>query len=575
MKPIVRIGMSVVAAAVAVTPVLCNRADGATMVAGPGPSLTVVETLIPSYRIGSTLSTLYAYDGSPQNGFSEPQPISEPGDGSIFPDLAGDGAGDVLAVWSAARLYPARSGTDMQLPRGIWYTRRPAGGSFLVPRQLAAPALGQSFAMAAMSRTGEAAVAYEERGSIYLRRARPNRDFGAARMIARGTLGYVGFDGAGELLIVSGSASAFQARFARASGKLGKAQTIGPGSSGSEYLPGRPAIAMNAHGATVIAWTGDFVFASYRKPRGRFGPTLRLTPPIPHNSDARPALANVVMDNRGRATFGLGIFGGIVGLGYAETSSWNGKGAPSAPVPVGGGVTPEPGMSLAENEAGEAAVSYSEGFRAGVGVSFSSNGQPFGSPQRLAPGICPASPLLVVRESCEGIPTLVGAQGRNFFTVLKLPVPLQHDTEAFGQMSEIRGLSRAGATSPRYVSLPEPVFPEPRSDPASVVNVGPSTTVDARGRIHAQVQCGTDEGGCSVQMAVREIAPHRLTLGRLAVRLGGFVERPVTIALSRAGRRELAKRRKLRASLVTRTTGAYGPVLETIYPLTLVRARSG
>jgi hypothetical protein len=575
MKPIVRIGMSVVAAAVAVTPVLCNRADGATMVAGPGPSLTVVETLIPSYTIGSTLSTLYAYDGSPQNGFSEPQPISEPGDGSIFPDLAGDGAGDVLAVWSAARLYPARSGTDLQLPRGIWYTRRPAGGSFLVPRQLAAPALGQSFAMAAMSRTGEAAVAYEERGSIYLRRARPNRDFGAARMIARGTLGYVGFDGAGELLIVSGSASAFQARFARASGKLGKAQTIGPGSSGSEYLPGRPAIAMNAHGATVIAWTGDFVFASYRKPRGRFGPTLRLTPPIPHNSDARPALANVVMDNRGRATFGLGIFGGIVGLGYAETSSWNGKGAPSAPVPVGGGVTPEPGMSLAENEAGEAAVSYSEGFRAGVGVSFSSNGQPFGSPQRLAPGICPASPLLVVRESCEGIPTLVGAQGRNFFTVLKLPVPLQHDTEAFGQMSEIRGLSRAGATSPRYVSLPEPVFPEPRSDPASVVNVGPSTTVDARGRIHAQVQCGTDEGGCSVQMAVREIAPHRLTLGRLAVRLGGFVERPVTIALSRAGRRELAKRRKLRASLVTRTTGAYGPVLETIYPLTLVRARSG
>ena len=135
---------------------------------------------------------------------------------------------------------------------------------------------------------------------------------------------------------------------------------------------------------------------------------------------------------------------------------------------------------LAENEAGEAAVAYSEGPGAGVGVRFSSNGQSFDPPQRLAPGSCPATAPLAVRERCDGIPTLVGAQGGAFFTVLKLPVILQHDTEAFGQMSEIRGLSRAGATPPRYVSLPEPVFPEPRSDPASVVNVAATTTVDAR-----------------------------------------------------------------------------------------------
>lgn len=546
----------------------------------------MVESLIPSFRIGSTLSTLYAYSGSPQSGFSVPVPISEPGDGPGAPDLAVDGAGDALAVWSAARLYRARFGPGLQLPRGIWYARRPAGGSFLAPRQLAAPAPGQFLAMAAMSRTGEAAVAYEERGSIYLRRARANRNFGPATVVARGTLGssrpttrlgYVGFDAAGELLIVSNRAGQLLAQFATPSGKFGKVQTIGQLSSGAEeYLSSSTAVAMNARGAAVIAWTGNFVYASYRKPRGRFGPVQRLTPPIPRDSDARPGLANVVMDERGRAIFGFGVFGGIVGLGKAETSSWNGKGAPSAPTPVGGGASPEPGMSLAENEAGEAAVAYSEGFRAGVGVSFSSNGQPFGSPQRLAPGTCPATTLLAVRESCEGIPTLVGAQGGNFFTVLKLPVPLQHDTEAFGQMSEIRGLSRAGTTPPSYVSLPEPVFPEPRSDPASVVNVGATTTVDAHGRIHAQVQCGTDEGSCSVQMAVREAAPHGLTLGRLSVRLGNsFVERPVTITLSRAGRRDLARRRMLRANLLTRTTGAYGLALETTYPLTLVGAHSG
>ena len=385
-----------------------------------------------------------------------------------------------------------------------------------------------------MSRTGEAVVAYESQGAIFLRRARANRDFGPATLVTRGTLGYVGFDAAGELLIVSSRANGprayqLQARFAPPLGKLGKAQTIGSPSPAFEYLPGRLAVAMNAHGATVIAWTENFVLASYRRPRGRFGPTQRLTPPVPRDSDARPALANVVMDEQGRAIFGLGIFGGIVGLGYAETRSWNGKGAPSAPTRVGGDVAPEPGMSLAENGAGEAAAAYSEGFRAGVGVSFSSDGQPFGSPQRLDSGSCLASVLLFVRESCEGIPMLVGAQGRNFFTVLKLPVPLQHDTEAFGQMSEIRGLTRAGATPPSYVSSPEPVLPEPRSDPASVVNVGATTTVDARGQIHAQVQCGTDEGGCSVQMAVREAAPRKLTLGRLSVQLGGFVERPVAI----------------------------------------------
>src|ERR1700735_63454 len=172
MKPVARICTSVAVVAVALTPVFSGSADSAEMAAGIGQSLTVVETLVPSYTVGSPLSTLYAYSGSLQNGFSVPVPISEPGDGSGSHDLAVDDAGDALAVWSASRLYPEQY---LQMPRGIWYARSTAGGSFLPPQQLAVPAAGQSVVMAAMSRTGEAAVAYADRGSHYLPRGAGTR----------------------------------------------------------------------------------------------------------------------------------------------------------------------------------------------------------------------------------------------------------------------------------------------------------------------------------------------------------------------------------------------------------------
>ncbi len=587
MKLLVRICTSMAVAAVALTPVFSGSAEGSEMAAGSGQSLTVVEALVPSYTDGSSLSTLYAYSGSLQSGFSTPVPISEPGDGSAAADLVVDGAGDALAVWSASRLYPARSqsGGSLQMPRGVWYARRPAGRSFLLPRQLAAPAPGQFVALAAMSRTGDVAVAYEERGSIYLRRAHGNRDFGAAIVITSGALtssgpttrlGYLGFDAAGELLIVSSHAGRIQARFVAPSGRLGKAQSIGPRLSGSEYLPGRLSVAMNARGDAVISWAGDFVLAAYRKPRSRFGPTRRLTPPIPRDSDARPVLANVVMDKRGLAIFGLGIFGGVLGQGLAETSYWDGKGAPSAPTPVGSEVTPEPGMSLAENEAGEAAIAYGGERGAGVGVRFNSQGQPFGSPQMLTADPCPETVRIAVQnERCGGIPTIVGARGRAFFAVTRLSVILRHYVDEYGRVAEIRSLSRAGTTPPRYVSLPEPSLPEPRPAPASVVNISPTTTVDAHGRIHAQVQCGTDEGGCLLRMSVKERAPRRLTLGHLKVRLDGFEQRPITITLSHAGRRELTRQGSLHVRLLTRTTGTYGPALETTYPLSVLDANRG
>jgi len=436
--------------------------------------------------------------------------------------------------------------------------------------------------MAAMNKTGEAVIAYEQRGSIYLRRARANRDFGSATMITPGTLtssgpttrlGYVGFDAAGELLIVSSHAGWLQARFAAPRGKLGKAQIIGPRFSRSEYLLGNFAVAMNARGAAVIAWAANFVFAVYRKPLGRFGPTQRLTPSIPQDSDARPVLANVVMDERGHAVFALGIFGGVVGLGYAEASEWDGKGAPSVPTRLGGGVITEGGMSLAQNEAGEAAIAYSEEHGAGGVVRFSSNGQPFGSPQTITAGPCPETVRLRVKsEHCGGIGTLVGARDGTFFAVSWLSVVLQHYA---GQVVEIRSLSQAGASSPLYVSLPEPVFPQPRPGPASVVNFGAPTTADAHARIHGQAQCGTDEGSCSVQISVKEAAPPRLTLGHVTMQLGRFEERPVTIGLSRLGRRGLARRGTLHMRLLTRTTGTYGPALETTYPLTVLGAHRG
>jgi hypothetical protein len=582
MRLVARIYALVVVAAVALTPVLYGSADGAQMAAGPDQSLTVVETLVPSYTVGSTLSTLYAYSGSLQTGFSVPVPISEPGDGSDAPDLAVDGAGEALAVWSASRLYRARSQSTAgyQMPRGIWYAWRPASGSFLLPQQLAAPAPGQGLAMAAMSRTGEAAIAYEERGSIYLRRAH-KQHFGPAIVVASGTLtspganarlGYVGFDAAGELLIVSSHLGKIQARFAAPMRRLGKPQVIGARLSRSEYPPSGLAVAMNARGAAVIAWASDFVFAAYREPRSRFGLTRRLTSPIPRDSDARPALANVVMDERGRAIFGLGIFGGIAGIGLAETSYWNGQGLPSSPTRLGSGTTPEPGMSLAENGASEAAVAYDEELGAGVGVRFDSQGQPFGPPQTVTAGPCSE---IATSEHCGGIPTIVGARDDTFFAVTRSSVILRHYPDMYGQVTEIRNLSRVGTTAPRYVSLPEPPFPEPRSAPASIINIGATATVDTHGRIHAKVQCGTYEGDCSVRMSVSAGDPRRGSLGHLTVELGDFEERPIAIALSHRGRRELARRGALHVRLLTQTTGTYGPALETTYPFTVLASKRG
>jgi hypothetical protein len=589
MKPVARICTSVAVVAVALTPVFSGSADGAEMAAGPDQSLTVVESLVPSYAVGSPLSTLsplYAYSGSPQKGFSVPVPISEPGDGPEAPDLAVDGAGDALAVWSASRLYSARSqfSESLKMPRGIWYAWRPAGSSFLLPRQLAAPAPGGGVAMVAMSRTGEAAIAYEERGSIYLRRGRVSRGFGPATVIAGGTLtpigpttrlGYVGFDAAGELLIVSSHTDRIQAQFVAPNGRLGKAQLIGPRLSKHEYLPGDLAVAMNARGAAVIAWASDYVFAAYRKPRSRFGPTQRLTPPMPRDSDVGPGLANVVMDERGLAMFGLGIFGGIAGIGSPETSYWDGKGAPSEPTSLGGGTTTQPGMSLAENEAGEAAVAYLGQEDAGVEVRFSSHGQPFGPSQKMTAGPCPGVVLTVTLEHCEIIPAIVGARDDAFFAVTRLLVVGHHSPNGYGRVAEIRSLSQGGVSPPSYVSLPEPPFPESLSAPASIMNIDATTTVDARGRIHAKVQCGTDEGGCSVSMSVDNGASRGPILGHRTVRLGGFEERPITITLSHRGRRELVRRGSLHVLLLTRTTGTYGPALETTYPLTLLVAKRG
>ncbi len=586
MKPVACICTSVAVVAVALTTVLSGSADSAEMAAGPDQSLTVVETPVPSYTFGSTLSTLYAYSGSAQEGFSVPVPISEPGDGPGTPDLAVDRAGDALAVWSASRVYIARSqfGESLQMPRGIWYAWRPAGGSFLPPRQLAAPAPGQGVAMAAMSRTGEMAIAYEERGSIYLRRGRANRDFGPATVITGGTLtptgpttrlGYLGFDAAGELLIVSSRTDRIQAQFVAPNGKLGKAQLIGPRLSKHEYLPGDLAVAMNARGAAVIAWASDYVFAAYRKPRSRFGPTQRLTPPIPRDSDARPGLANVVMDERGLAMFGLGTFGGIAGIGLPEMSYWDGKGSPSEHTSLGGWTTTRPGMSLAENEADEAAVAYVGQQGAGVEVRFNSHGQPFGPSQRMTAGPCPGVGLAVTLEHCGVIPAIVGARDGAFFAVTRSSVIGRHSPDGHRRVAEIRSLSRAGVSPPSYVSLPEPPFPEPRSAPASIINIDATTTVDAHGRIHAKVRCGTDEGGCSVRMSVTNGASRRPILGHRTVRLGGFEERPITITLSRRGRRELVRRGSLHVLLLTRTTGTYGPALETTYPLTLLVARRG
>src|SRR5277367_3737708 len=149
------------------------------LASGRGGSLTLTE------QVGGRL---YATSGSPGSGFSTLAPISPAGEDAGSADLASDSAGDVLAVWAATRLYLHTAELEyplgFSLPRGIWYAWQRPGRTFSAAHELALPAVGQGVPLVAMNNAGEAAIAYEDRGAVYLRRARAGRPFGPA-VIAR------------------------------------------------------------------------------------------------------------------------------------------------------------------------------------------------------------------------------------------------------------------------------------------------------------------------------------------------------------------------------------------------------
>jgi len=596
------VGLRVMAAAAVATLALsfvCT-ADATQAVTTSDGSLVVVEGESPS--IWSSGSVVYAFSGTLQRGFSAPAVLSEPGDEAELPVLATDAAGDVLAVWTASRTYREHPETlrgphQVTVRRGIWFAWRSTGGLFSAPRQLAAPAPGQSRVLVAIDKAGEATVAYEERGSVYLRRAVRNGAFGVATAVFSGTsepggqpanLVYLGVDDAGGLLVVGSRGSLLQARTTSTNGELSRAQTMAAPQPSGGFVR-RVVATMNGHGQAVIAWEESNlsgIFAVYRKGRGRFGPRQRLAA-----IETRPSsetvwyLSDVFLNARGVAVFVvLRSFRttGLVPPAYPEIVEWNGHGEGLAPVPLSGaGYLTEGGFSITRNDAGEAAVAY----RAVVGegqlavyARFSSSGRGFGSPLAIEVG---ASSCLNVglervelpfkeNPACEGTPMLVAAEDNTFLAVSSFWVDRGHST--YAQLVRVRSISEVGASPADTVALPDHALPGPALGPATLTDFGASTTPDHHARIHGRVQCGAVEGGCSVGISINEAASPGRTVGHATVLLGYLGSRSIAVSLNGIGRRELARHSRLDVRVMTNTVGAYGPALDSAYPLTIIAA---
>jgi hypothetical protein len=296
----------VAACASAMASATCADAD---LVPGPDGSLTLVE---------EGCNGLCGSIGSLRGGMSPPVAMSEPGDWAGSQQLAVDRAGDVLAVWTAGRTYgPCATGSIagpplprseefcLPVPRGVWYAWRRHGGPFSEPRQLAAPASEQGEPLVAMDRGGDAAVGYEDDGSVLLRRSAPNKPFGPVIRVASGTgLTYLGMDDRGELLLVtSRGVGLIQARLARPGRALGAAQRIGHRGTGG-FCCAAPVVAIGPRGDALIAWQeGEApkehrVQAVYRPAGGRFGRTQLLATFAAHEEDAATPRQAVVDQHR-------------------------------------------------------------------------------------------------------------------------------------------------------------------------------------------------------------------------------------------------------------------------------------
>jgi hypothetical protein len=598
-----------------VTLALASSAN-AVLIPGPSGSLTFVESeLWPTPP-----STLYASSGSLQGGMSTPMVISEPGDATSEAGLGVDSAGNVVAAWNASRCYLGfnKYFACLSVPRGIWYAWKPAGGVFSAPQQLAAPAPGQGRVLVAMDSAGDVVVGYEQRGSVFIRRAHANGSFGPPVEVMSGSLmdngtqnarlDYVGLDSQGELLIVADRDGMLEDRLGRPGRALGSPQMITPRESRSGYpyigsVPA-PVVAMGSGGDAFIAWTeqyksGQEVQTVLRPAGGTFGPLQRLTSLMgtPHDRSWSSPTAAVV-NAQGHAILAL-IKVAYPFANVVEVSESSASGIMSVPSALGTDGFPGPGetgVSLAENSDGETALRYGETSPAAQAIDgdpftidarFDASNRPFGPPKVIKSGTIGCSfaesvpPFAQPRPGCESVPTLIGAEGQAFYAVYSFPHGLgyQHglngiEVNPTEGMVEIQRLTQTMAGPTVELALPAITSPQPEPAPASLVDLGTSVQMDTHGRIHGHATCGNSGGrSCAITIAIEQATNTHLVLARKLLDIPAIEPHPLTITLDRSARRLLAHRHSIQALIVTSTTSNGGQATETDYPLTITPTR--
>jgi hypothetical protein len=556
-------------------------------------------TLIEQPDLSPPQSILYASTGSLGSGMSFPLRISERGDSVWRPQLAADGSGDAIAVWSAARTYvPCERYFCASVSRGVWYARRPAGGVFSAPHQLLAPTASLADAMVTMDPAGEAVIGYDDHGTVFIRRAPRNGSFGRPMHVqGAASLTYLSLDRRGGLLIVMNrGADIIMASLAAPHHAPGPSRVIaqtGCTERHATFCPGfgRAVVADGPRGDALIAWDEECAFSAsrvqtaFRPAGGWFGPPQPLaacTPATPESGGVFPVAA--VVDRGGHATVGLST--SSHGERQVEVSQADPAGSFSAPVVLtnrGTGTGQE--ANLATNGAGETAVVYAEGEQDlhslfTVEARFSTDGKPFGLAKTMAAGVpgCVFGTGLGVslaefNEGCFAIPGLAGGEGHGFDAVYTLGRPLVTPSIS-DTVVRIQALTQNSVGPTSQVTLPAVVYDAPwEPQPASLIDLGTTAKIDPHGRLQGEAVCGNNRReSCAVQITITSVGRLRTVLARLHVDIpvianGSY---PLTITLDHAARSILRRHHKIKTLVYTVTTSRTGPPLRTNYPLNIV-----
>ena len=505
-----------------------------------------------------------------------------------------DGAGDAIAVWTSARTYvPCERYFCPSVARGVWYARRPPGGVFSAPHRLLAPTASLADATVTMDQAGEAVVGYDDRGSVFIRRAPRDRSFGPPiRVQNEATLTYLSLGRRGGLLIVTNrGAGVIMAALAAPHHAPGRSRVIAQTDCSAHqagFCPrfGPSVVAIGSRGDALIAWEEECEFsasrveAAFRPAGGQFDPPRPLmacTQGNPETGEIFPVAAAV--DGGGHATLGLSTFSH--GQRLVEVSQANPEGAFSAPVIL---TTRRTGtgreVNVATNGAGETALVYAEEEGFTVQTRFSTGGQPFGPAQTITSGVpgCPSGSGHGVvsaefNAGCDTIPELAGGQGTGFYAVYTLSRPLGMPSIS-DTVVRIQRVTQTSGGPTSQLTLPAVTYDVPwEPQPASLIDLGTTAETDFHGRLHGEALCGNNQReSCAVEITIKSVGSRPIVLARLHVNIpvtanGSY---PVTIPLHRAARQLLRRHHRLKALLYTVTASNAGPPLRTNYPLNIV-----